>query len=91
MITHVMPLAEINSAFDLMHEGESIRSVVTSSSDSKVRIPSRQLRYTRDGEPYVLPRRYVAPRGKTHAMERPPVAGLGRVRVYIDGHGRKCR
>jgi S-(hydroxymethyl)glutathione dehydrogenase/alcohol dehydrogenase len=29
MITHVMPLAEINNAFDLMHKGESIRSVVT--------------------------------------------------------------
>ena len=28
MITHTMPLAEINSAFDLMHEGKSIRSVV---------------------------------------------------------------
>lgn len=29
MITHVMPLNEINTAFDLMHEGKSIRSVVT--------------------------------------------------------------
>jgi S-(hydroxymethyl)glutathione dehydrogenase/alcohol dehydrogenase len=29
LITHVMPIAEINRAFDLMHEGESIRSVVT--------------------------------------------------------------
>ena len=29
MITHVMPLSKINDAFDLMHEGESIRSVVT--------------------------------------------------------------
>ena len=29
LITHVMPLNEINSAFDLMHRGESIRSVVT--------------------------------------------------------------
>ncbi len=28
LITHVMPLAEINRAFDLMHAGESIRSVV---------------------------------------------------------------
>ena len=28
LITHTMPLKEINSAFDLMHEGESIRSVV---------------------------------------------------------------
>ncbi len=28
MITHVMPLADINKAFDLMHKGESIRSVV---------------------------------------------------------------
>ncbi|HEY7300836.1 MAG TPA: S-(hydroxymethyl)glutathione dehydrogenase/class III alcohol dehydrogenase [Xanthobacteraceae bacterium] len=28
MITHTMPLAEINKAFDLMHEGTSIRSVV---------------------------------------------------------------
>ena len=27
-ITHVMPLDEINTAFDLMHSGESIRSVV---------------------------------------------------------------
>jgi S-(hydroxymethyl)glutathione dehydrogenase / alcohol dehydrogenase len=29
LITHVMPLADINRAFDLMHSGESIRSVVT--------------------------------------------------------------
>lgn len=27
-ITHTMPLEEINNAFDLMHEGESIRSVI---------------------------------------------------------------
>jgi S-(hydroxymethyl)glutathione dehydrogenase/alcohol dehydrogenase len=27
-VTHTMPLAEINRAFDLMHEGQSIRSVV---------------------------------------------------------------
>jgi len=29
MITHQMPLTDINKAFDLMHEGKSIRSVVT--------------------------------------------------------------
>jgi S-(hydroxymethyl)glutathione dehydrogenase / alcohol dehydrogenase len=29
MITHVMPLEKINDAFHLMHEGKSIRSVVT--------------------------------------------------------------
>ena len=28
MITHTMPLADINKGFDLMHEGKSIRSVV---------------------------------------------------------------
>ena len=28
LITHTMPLDDINSAFDLMHKGESIRSVV---------------------------------------------------------------
>src|SRR5437868_9879340 len=28
MITHTMPLSDINTAFDLMHAGESIRSVV---------------------------------------------------------------
>jgi S-(hydroxymethyl)glutathione dehydrogenase/alcohol dehydrogenase len=28
LITHTMPLSEINTAFDLMHEGKSIRSVV---------------------------------------------------------------
>jgi S-(hydroxymethyl)glutathione dehydrogenase/alcohol dehydrogenase len=28
MITHTMPLADINKAFDLMHAGQSIRSVV---------------------------------------------------------------
>ncbi|MGA7774914.1 MAG: S-(hydroxymethyl)glutathione dehydrogenase, partial [Pseudolabrys sp.] len=27
-ITHTMPLEKINDAFELMHEGESIRSVV---------------------------------------------------------------
>ena len=29
LITHTMPLEDINEAFDLMHRGESIRSVVT--------------------------------------------------------------
>ena len=29
LITHTMPLEQINDAFDLMHEGKSIRSVVT--------------------------------------------------------------
>ena len=29
LITHTMPLAQINDAFDLMHAGKSIRSVVT--------------------------------------------------------------
>jgi S-(hydroxymethyl)glutathione dehydrogenase/alcohol dehydrogenase len=29
LITHTMPLDQINHAFDLMHKGESIRSVVT--------------------------------------------------------------
>jgi S-(hydroxymethyl)glutathione dehydrogenase/alcohol dehydrogenase len=28
LITHTMPLDDINRAFDLMHAGESIRSVV---------------------------------------------------------------
>ncbi len=29
LITHVLPLKDINTAFDLMHSGESIRTVVT--------------------------------------------------------------
>jgi S-(hydroxymethyl)glutathione dehydrogenase/alcohol dehydrogenase len=29
LITHIMPLDDINKAFDLMHAGESIRSVIT--------------------------------------------------------------
>ncbi|MDI9638071.1 S-(hydroxymethyl)glutathione dehydrogenase/class III alcohol dehydrogenase [Oscillatoria amoena NRMC-F 0135] len=29
LITHVMPIEQINEAFELMHQGESIRSVVT--------------------------------------------------------------
>ena len=29
LITHVMPLEQINDAFDLMHQGKSIRSVIT--------------------------------------------------------------
>jgi S-(hydroxymethyl)glutathione dehydrogenase/alcohol dehydrogenase len=29
LITHVLPIERINDAFDLMHEGKSIRSVVT--------------------------------------------------------------
>jgi S-(hydroxymethyl)glutathione dehydrogenase / alcohol dehydrogenase len=29
LVTHVMPLSQINEAFDLMHEGKSIRSVIT--------------------------------------------------------------
>jgi S-(hydroxymethyl)glutathione dehydrogenase/alcohol dehydrogenase len=28
MITHTMPLNDINKAFELMHAGQSIRSVV---------------------------------------------------------------
>jgi S-(hydroxymethyl)glutathione dehydrogenase/alcohol dehydrogenase len=28
MITHVLPLERINEAFDLMHAGKSIRSIV---------------------------------------------------------------
>jgi Zn-dependent alcohol dehydrogenase len=28
MITHTMPLNDINRGFDLMHKGESIRGVV---------------------------------------------------------------
>jgi S-(hydroxymethyl)glutathione dehydrogenase/alcohol dehydrogenase len=28
MITHTMGLEEINKAFDLMHEGKSIRSII---------------------------------------------------------------
>jgi S-(hydroxymethyl)glutathione dehydrogenase/alcohol dehydrogenase len=28
LITHTLPLARINEAFDLMHEGKSIRAVV---------------------------------------------------------------
>jgi S-(hydroxymethyl)glutathione dehydrogenase/alcohol dehydrogenase len=28
MVTHTLPLSDINSAFDLMHEGKSIRSVI---------------------------------------------------------------
>ncbi len=27
-VTHTMPLDDINQAFDLMHEGKSIRSVI---------------------------------------------------------------
>jgi S-(hydroxymethyl)glutathione dehydrogenase/alcohol dehydrogenase len=29
LITHVLPLAKINEAFDLMRQGDSIRSVIT--------------------------------------------------------------
>jgi S-(hydroxymethyl)glutathione dehydrogenase / alcohol dehydrogenase len=29
LITHSLPLQRINEAFDLMHSGESIRTVVT--------------------------------------------------------------
>jgi S-(hydroxymethyl)glutathione dehydrogenase/alcohol dehydrogenase len=29
MITHILPLEDINDAFELMHKGESIRSVIT--------------------------------------------------------------
>jgi S-(hydroxymethyl)glutathione dehydrogenase/alcohol dehydrogenase len=28
LVTHTMPLEDINHAFDLMHEGKSIRSVI---------------------------------------------------------------
>jgi S-(hydroxymethyl)glutathione dehydrogenase/alcohol dehydrogenase len=29
LITHVLPLGRINEAFDLMRQGDSIRSVIT--------------------------------------------------------------
>jgi S-(hydroxymethyl)glutathione dehydrogenase/alcohol dehydrogenase len=29
LITHVLPLEQINDAFDLMHQGKSIRTVLT--------------------------------------------------------------
>jgi S-(hydroxymethyl)glutathione dehydrogenase/alcohol dehydrogenase len=29
LITHVLPFEKINEGFDLMHEGKSIRAVVT--------------------------------------------------------------
>jgi S-(hydroxymethyl)glutathione dehydrogenase/alcohol dehydrogenase len=29
LITHVLPLTRINEAFDLMRQGDSIRSVIT--------------------------------------------------------------
>jgi S-(hydroxymethyl)glutathione dehydrogenase/alcohol dehydrogenase len=29
LITHTMPVEEINGAFDLLHQGESIRTVLT--------------------------------------------------------------
>jgi S-(hydroxymethyl)glutathione dehydrogenase/alcohol dehydrogenase len=29
MVTHVLPHAEVNKAFDLMHGGHSIRTVLT--------------------------------------------------------------
>jgi S-(hydroxymethyl)glutathione dehydrogenase / alcohol dehydrogenase len=41
MITHVLPLEEINKGFDLMHEGKSIRSVVVSSFSSRRRSTAR--------------------------------------------------
>ncbi len=28
LITHTLPLADINRGFELMHQGESIRSVI---------------------------------------------------------------
>jgi S-(hydroxymethyl)glutathione dehydrogenase/alcohol dehydrogenase len=28
LITHILPLKDINQGFDLMHEGKSIRAVV---------------------------------------------------------------
>jgi hypothetical protein len=39
-VTHTMPLQDINRAFDLMHEGESIRSVVRYGSDLYAQIPA---------------------------------------------------
>jgi S-(hydroxymethyl)glutathione dehydrogenase/alcohol dehydrogenase len=35
LVTHTMPLEEINRAFALMHEGESIRSVVLYGKDGR--------------------------------------------------------
>ena len=36
-ITHTMPLEEINTAFDLMHEGKSIRSVIHFAAEKNLR------------------------------------------------------
>ena len=42
LITHTMPLDDINEAFDLMHEGKSIRSVVLLLIDATRELSSRQ-------------------------------------------------
>jgi S-(hydroxymethyl)glutathione dehydrogenase/alcohol dehydrogenase len=34
LVTHTMPLDDINRAFDLMHEGASIRSVIRLAADA---------------------------------------------------------
>jgi hypothetical protein len=39
LITHTMPLGDINKAFDLMHKGESIRSVVLYSEEAGPVLP----------------------------------------------------
>ena len=36
LITHKMPLEDINKAFDLKHEGKSIRSVIEFKKQSKI-------------------------------------------------------
>jgi len=39
LITHKLTLAQVNQAFDLMHAGESIRSVVSSSTEWRTATP----------------------------------------------------
>jgi S-(hydroxymethyl)glutathione dehydrogenase / alcohol dehydrogenase len=61
MITHVLTLEEINKGFDLMHAGESIRSVVVfccsrTSSSARTTSPHRRRSTTRRSARWACPR-----------------------------------
>jgi hypothetical protein len=62
LITHVMPLDEINRAFDLMHAGESIRSVVTFRRVDL--LPTRPEKVRQDGPLTILHSRPAGPQNE---------------------------
>ena len=78
-----MPLADISKEFDLMHEGESIRSVAFLRGARAADVTDRPQGIGNFRAALAVKSPH---RGLLDAMEWPPVAVLGRVRAPLDGH-----